>query len=47
MITEPMSKFLDNFQQTKTKDGDIILYWIVPEKNVNNIIKPWQGSSVG
>lgn len=47
MIIEPTSKFLDNFQQTKTKDDDIILYLIVPEQNVDNIIKPWQGSSVG
>lgn len=47
MIIEPMSIFLDNSQQTKTKDGDIILYLIVPEQNVNDIIKPWPGSSGG
>lgn len=37
MVIESRSKILGNFQQTKTKDGDIILYLIVPEQNTNNI----------
>lgn len=37
MVVELRTKILGNFQQTKTKHGDIILYLIVPEQNVINI----------
>lgn len=37
MVIESRSKILGNFQQTKTKQGDSILHWIVPEQNVNII----------
>lgn len=37
MVIESRSKILDNFQQTKTKDGNIILNLIIPEQNVNSI----------
>lgn len=37
MVIESRSKILGNFQLMKTKNGNIILYLIVPEQNINNI----------
>lgn len=37
IVIELRSKIPSNFQQTKTKHGDIILYLIVPEQNVITI----------